>query len=349
MSIKKLVHRGFLVKPEGLHIKVGIDLKNVRTEMGDFKKASLRKVMLSEKAIGIVVATIKRFAENRRGIVFGVDISHSELLKDAIVASGFTCDVVHSKVTSEERCQRLEDFASGKLQFIVNPMILTEGYDCPRADCMINAAPTKNRSLYIQKAGRVLRTHPGKENALLIDFGKTKEKHKLMTALDLIGRDITMKTVRDYDQLYPPSLTKKADSADVALASSNEKYDPLGRSHKVTPISDHDNWGGGVWPREPVSATEKQKDFIRKLSKSTNIAVPFLDTMGIKKAKNIIGNLIKESKRIQAQTPITGKQIWCLKKMVAERHLSEITEDMIYNFSKRDAQVLIGKLKAQGE
>ena len=171
-SIRKLVHRGFLVQPEGLHVKVGIDLKNVRTEMGDFKKASLRKVMVSEKAIGIVVETIKRFAGDRRGVVFSVDIAHSELLKKAIVASGFTCDVVHSKVSSEERCQRLEDFASGKLQFIVNPMLLTEGYDCPRADCMINAAPTKNRSLYIQKAGRVLRTHTGKENALLI--GKLK-------------------------------------------------------------------------------------------------------------------------------------------------------------------------------
>jgi superfamily II DNA or RNA helicase len=184
MSIRKLVHRGFLVKPEGLHVKVGIDLKGVRTQMGDFKKASLRKVMLSDQARGIVIETMKRFAADRRGIVFSVDIEHSELLKKDIQAAGFSCDAVHSKVSPVDRKQRLEDFASGKLQFIVNPMILTEGFYCPRADCMINAAPTKNKSLYIQKAGRVLRTHPEKENALLIDFGTTKKKHKLATAVD---------------------------------------------------------------------------------------------------------------------------------------------------------------------
>ena len=236
--------------------------------MGDFKKSSLRKVMLSEKARDIVVETIKRFAADRRGIVFSVDIGHSELLKEDIQAAGFNCDVVHSKVSLKDRKQRLEDFASGALQFIVNPMILTEGFDCPRADCMINAAPTKNRSLYIQKAGRVLRTHPEKENALLIDFGMTKKKHKLVTAIDLMGDKIVTRTISDYEDLYPPP-PKKKEVPDVDLEASNEKHDPLERMSKITPISDHDDWGDDLldpysWPSERRAANFESKVFYQK-------------------------------------------------------------------------------------
>ncbi|MDP6704624.1 MAG: helicase-related protein, partial [archaeon] len=351
MSIKKLVHRGFLVKPEGLHVKVGIDLKGVRTEMGDFKKASLRKVMISDKARGIVVETLKRFASDRRGIVFSVDIEHSELLKEDIQASGFSCDAVHSKVSPVDRKQRLEDFASGKLQFIVNPMLLTEGFDCPRADCMINAAPTKNRSLYIQKAGRVLRTHPEKENALLIDFGITKKKHSLATAISLMGEEIVTRTVTDYNELFPPTPKKEKKDLNVDLEATREKYDPLGKS-KVTPISDHDEWideprSSFSWPHEPVSATDKQKDLIKKLSKTTGIQVPYIDEMGIGEAKKIIGFLINKNKELQMATPITSKQEWYLKKLVREKHVDGLDDEKIHHLSKYEARSIIGRLQAR--
>jgi len=351
MSIKKLVHRGFLVKPEGLHVKVGIDLKGVRTQMGDFKKASLRKVMLSDQARGIVIETMKRFASDRRGIVFSVDIEHSELLKEDIQASGFSCDVVHSKVSPIDRKQRLEDFASGKLQFIVNPMLLTEGFDCPRADCMINAAPTKNKSLYIQKAGRVLRTYPDKENALLIDFGTTKKKHKLATAIDLMGEKIAMRTVSDYNDLYPS--TKKERDLNIDLAATQEAYDPLGKS-KITPISDHADWftdprSSFSWASDSRPATPKQKELIKKLSRSTGIRVDNMNKMGIGQVKRIIEYLIEKNKNLQMATPITAKQEWYLKKLIREQHVRGLGDEKIHELSKYEARSIIGRLQAKAQ
>lgn len=352
MSIKKLVNRGFLVKPEGLHVKVGIDLKKVRTEMGDFKKKSLRKVMLSDQARDIVVETIKRFAADRRGIVFSVDIDHAEMLKQDIQTAGFNCDVVHSKVSPKDRKQRLEDFASGKLQFIVNPMILTEGFDCPRADCMINAAPTKNRSLYIQKAGRILRTHPDKNNGLLIDFGMTKKKHKLVTAIDLMGDKIVTRTITDHDELYPPP-PKKKEVPDVDLKASNEKHDPLERKNKIIPIFDHDDWGDDLldpysWPAERISATLKQKEFIKKLGWEIGEDLPYLYDLGIGQAKKIITYLLKKKKEMQKDLCITNKQFWYLKKRLKELKICGISEEKISSLSKANASELIGKLKALG-
>ena len=353
MSIKKLVNRGYLVKPEGLHVKVGIDLKSVRTEMGDFKKASLRKVMVSDKARGIVVETLKRFAADRRGIVFSVDIEHSELLKKDIEDAGFSCDVVHSKVSPIDRKRRLEDFASGKLQFIVNPMILTEGFDCPRADCMINAAPTKNRSLYVQKAGRVLRTHPDKENALLIDFGVTKKKHSLATAISLMGESTVMRTVTDYNELFPPPPKKEEKDLNLDLEATQEKYDPLdGKRNKIVHISDHDEWRDETrdsfsWPYESISATEKQKDLIKKLSRSMGIRIDHMNEMGIGQAKKLINFLINKNKELQMVTPITSKQEWYLKKLVRQQQIQGLDDEKIHHLSKYEARNIIGRLQSR--
>ena len=173
LKLEHLVARGFLARPKGLHVTVDIDLEDVQTVMGDYKKLSLRKVMTSDPARKIVAKTITKFASERKGIVFSCDIQHAELLKKDIENAGFKSAVVHSNVSLDRRKKALKDFSEGDLQFLINPMILTEGFDCPVADCMINAAPTQNRPLYIQKAGRVLRLHPEKEDALLIEDRKS--------------------------------------------------------------------------------------------------------------------------------------------------------------------------------
>ena len=196
MQLEELVEKDFLTRPKGLHVTVDIDLEEVQTVMGDYKKLSLRKVMTSPAAREIVAKTIKKFANDRSGIVFSCDINHAEMLHQDISQAGFKSAVVHSCVPLDRRKKVLKDFSAGKLQFLINPMILTEGFDCPIADCMINAAPTLNRPLYIQKAGRVLRLHPEKEDALLIDFGYAGEESPLKTAQTL-GSYVEVKKVDD--------------------------------------------------------------------------------------------------------------------------------------------------------
>ena len=241
LKLEELVTRGFLVRPKGLHVTVDIDLEDVQTVMGDYKKLSLRKVMTSDPAREIVAKTIKKFASDRKGIVFSCDIEHAELLQEDIESSGFTCEVVHSNISLDRRKKAITDFREGNVQFLINPMILTEGFDCPVADCMINAAPTQNKPLYIQKAGRVLRLHPEKEDALLIDFGYAGEEHPLQTAQTL-GNIIEVKKVDDklellsdeeleaYEKEQEELLIEeqKRKEEELKLAVTREaEYDPL--------------------------------------------------------------------------------------------------------------------------
>ena len=222
MQLEELVERGFLTRPKGLHVTVDIDLEKVQTVMGDYRKLSLRKVMTSSAAREIVAKTINKFASSRRGIVFSCDINHAELLQEDISQAGFTCAVVHSGVCLARRKKALKDFTEGKLQFLINPMILTEGFDCPVADCMINAAPTLNRPLYIQKAGRVLRLHPEKQDALLIDFGYAGEESPLKTAQTL-GKYIDVQQVDDKLELMSDAEKKAYEQEQEELVKRLEE------------------------------------------------------------------------------------------------------------------------------
>jgi superfamily II DNA or RNA helicase len=222
MQLEDLVERGFLTRPKGLHVTVDIDLNDVQTVMGDYKKLSLRKVMTSSAAREIVAKTIKKFASDRRGIVFSCDIKHAEMLKEDIAQKGFKCAVVHSYVSLERRKKALKDFSDGNLQFLINPMILTEGFDCPIADCMINAAPTLNRALYIQKAGRVLRLHPKKEDALLVDFGYVGEESPLKTAQTL-GKYIDVKKLDDKLELMSDEEKKAYEKEQEELRAEEKR------------------------------------------------------------------------------------------------------------------------------
>jgi superfamily II DNA or RNA helicase len=222
LKLEELVKRGFLARPKGLHVTVDIDLEDVQTVMGDYKKLSLRKVMTSGPAREIVAKTIKKFASDRKGIVFSCDIEHAELLQEDIENGGFTCEVVHSAISLDRRKKALKDFSEGNVQFLINPMILTEGFDCPLADCMINAAPTQNKPLYIQKAGRVLRLHPEKEDSLLIDFGYAGEENPLQTAQTL-GSIIEVKKVDDKLELMSDEELKSYEKEQEELAAAKRK------------------------------------------------------------------------------------------------------------------------------
>lgn len=70
----------------------------------------------------------------------------------------------------KEREEILYDFASGKLQVLTSMKCLDEGVDVPRSEMAIFCSSTGNPRQFIQRRGRVLRTHPDKRMAELHDL-----------------------------------------------------------------------------------------------------------------------------------------------------------------------------------
>lgn len=70
----------------------------------------------------------------------------------------------------KDREEILDDFAEGKLHVLTSMKCLDEGVDVPRSELAIFCSSTGNPRQFIQRRGRVLRTHPDKKMAELHDL-----------------------------------------------------------------------------------------------------------------------------------------------------------------------------------
>lgn len=108
----------------------------------------------------------------------------------------------------EERLRIFEGFRKGSIQVLANCMVLTEGFDAPWAEVAVVARPTQSAPLYTQMVGRVLRTWPGKAEALVLDLVGASG-HKLRTLIDL--DDGAVQSIRDGETLGEAAEREEAE------------------------------------------------------------------------------------------------------------------------------------------
>ena len=71
---------------------------------------------------------------------------------------------------TKDRDSVLDDFAAGRLQVLTSMKCLDEGVDVPRSELAIFCASTGNPRQFIQRRGRVLRTHKDKKYSYIHDL-----------------------------------------------------------------------------------------------------------------------------------------------------------------------------------
>ena len=98
-----------------------------------------------------------------------IDAGHA--LTANLRAAGHSAGFVHAGTADAERRQLVADFAAGDVLSLVNVAVVTEGFDCPEAGCVVIARPTKSLALYLQMVGRAMRPAEGKELAYVLDLG----------------------------------------------------------------------------------------------------------------------------------------------------------------------------------
>ena len=82
---------------------------------------------------------------------------------------GYRVNTYTAKTSLQEREAIRKQFESGELQGIVSIRCLDEGVDIPAIKHAVILASTRNPRQFIQRRGRILRPHPGKERATLFD------------------------------------------------------------------------------------------------------------------------------------------------------------------------------------
>ena len=186
------IRAGHLAPVRGIRIQVeSLDLAKVKRMHGDYSEKALGEALEGSLAPGAVARAYREHAADKQGILFAPTVHSAEVMADALREAGFTVGVIHGKMGDDERGAVLGDFRKGVVQILANCMVLTEGTDLPMAEVAVMCRPTSNVGLYIQCVGRVLRPHPGKERALVLDLVGATAKHTLVSPVQLFGDDVT--------------------------------------------------------------------------------------------------------------------------------------------------------------
>lgn len=189
----RMIRKGYLVDVRGIQVKVpGLDLANLSKTAGDYREGELGERLEQSIAPETVAKAYREHGVRpdgsvRPGILFAPTVATAHVFAEALVAEGFRCQAVWGDMPAEDRRRVLRDFEDGKIDVLSNCMLLTEGFDSPRAEIVVIARPTESAPLYNQMVGRVLRLFPGKSMALVLDVVGVSGRHELCTLATLGG------------------------------------------------------------------------------------------------------------------------------------------------------------------
>lgn len=217
-SILWMISRGYLVDVKGQAVRMaGLALNHVKTTAGDYQAKALGTAMVDAGSPSVVAAALRQYAPDRRSIVFCPDVLSAHATASAI---GPTAAIVTGTTPTEDRRLIYKRFESGDIRVIVNCMVLTEGFDAPWADCAVIARPTKSAALYQQMVGRVLRTWPGKSDALVLDVSGSGGR--LSTLIDLAPGEIDV--IRSGESLADAAVRYATEQDTIAFDSDNVAF-----------------------------------------------------------------------------------------------------------------------------
>lgn len=184
-SILWMISKGYLCDVRAQQIKVtDLDLNAVGISRGDYRTGDLGEKLMEAGAMAAIPAAYQEHAKGRPGVVFTPTVATAQAAAEALNAAGVNTAVISGETPRDERRRAYEDFRTGRVQVLSNCMVLTEGFDAPWAEVAVIARPTQSAPLYTQMVGRVLRTYPGKTEALVLDLVGASS-NKLRTIIDL--------------------------------------------------------------------------------------------------------------------------------------------------------------------
>jgi superfamily II DNA or RNA helicase len=180
------IREGFLVDVRGTSVAIpDLDLGKVKKSRGDYQDGALGDALIEADAGSVVAEAYREHAADRQGALFAPTVAAAQTFADALNAAGIPTETVTGETPTEERQLIYKRTRHGDTQVLSSVGVLTEGFDMPQLSCAVLARPTQSHGLYVQMAGRVLRPHPGKRDALLLDVVGASEGKSLRSIVDL--------------------------------------------------------------------------------------------------------------------------------------------------------------------
>jgi DNA repair protein RadD len=175
VTMAELLRDGYLAPLVSAPVDTKVQTEGVATSGGDYVVSALARATDKAELVTKACAELVRLAaERRKWLVFAVTVEHAEhLAAELRNVHGIPCAVVSAKTPKAEREAAIAAFRRGTCRALVNVAVLTTGFDVPEVDCIALLRATKSPVLYVQIAGRGMRTADGKTDCLWLDFTDT--------------------------------------------------------------------------------------------------------------------------------------------------------------------------------
>jgi DNA repair protein RadD len=177
-TVQELIDLGAL-SPVTIYAPPGPDLSNVHSRMGDYIQSELSAVMTERKVVGDAVDHYRRLAPGRPAVAFCVSVEHAKHMAHTFREGGFTSVNIDGSLDASIRSNIVRDFTAGRINVLTSCDLISEGFDVPAIEVGLLLRPTQSLGLFLQQCGRVLRPHPGKSRALILDHAGNIYRHGL--------------------------------------------------------------------------------------------------------------------------------------------------------------------------
>lgn len=237
ITIRELVAQKFLADFDikAVDYTLFFEAKTIKAMAGEYSSKSIGEAFKEDK----LPETVKSFlelAKGRKTIAYTPTITMAEKLAEELNKQGVVAKAFHSKLSSKQVDDYIEQFKKSEIEVCVNVDLFGEGFDVPDCDCVWMLRPTKSLSLYIQQFMRCMRIDPKNPNkrALIIDFANNSKTHG-----GLYTAEMRMK-LKQSDQLL-----KICPACDTLNYAKSRRCDNPECGHKW------ESQGGGLQKKEP--------------------------------------------------------------------------------------------------
>lgn len=206
IPIPLLVERGYLAPLISKRPNMVMDTKGLHTRAGEWIEKEMDARFNTASVTRDAVKEIVMLGSARKSwLIFCISVDHANAVKEELERRDISTAVVTGATPAGERSRILADFKAGKIRAITNVNVLTTGFDAPATDLLAFLRPTQSLGLYMQMAGRAMRTAEGKENGLVLDFAGNVERHGPVDAVN--ATDIGVKAKNNGEGGEAPSKT----------------------------------------------------------------------------------------------------------------------------------------------
>jgi DNA repair protein RadD len=175
------------------------------------------------KFAGNMLKEWRKHAINLRTLVFCSSIEQARETAALFEKAGVRAAAFSSDDSIEHNTTVEAAFRAGSVQVLCNVAKVTEGWDLPELECVVLARPVGSYRLYIQMCGRVMRTHPGKSRAVLIDcYGAYNRFGNPEVDVDFTAPLREYETVEG-DRVRKPGGARQASDVDTVLLAKAEE------------------------------------------------------------------------------------------------------------------------------